>query len=215
MARSPRDTRGGRSSTTRSSAIPYSLLGRLHREDEVGARRVECPEEVMGGQYRAIVECMARRPFHLHPASAFDAFDAFTRVSDLLSWWCEGALVGLRPGGNWAIGFTNLRGRTEATVLGKIEEFERRPAARRARNVARAGRGRAAHGPFHGRHVRGYGRRLPRHRRAARAGRRSGVRALPRNSRSIGWEESLADLKRYLEGPRQRRVVVEAGLPEN
>ena len=58
-------------------------------------------------------------------ASAADAFDAFTRVSDLLSWLCEGALVGLRPGGNWAVGFTDRRGMTEATVLGKIEEFER------------------------------------------------------------------------------------------
>src|ERR1700730_13735761 len=58
-------------------------------------------------------------------ASANDAFDAFTRVSDLLSWLCEGALVGLRPGGNWAVGFTDPRGVTEATVLGKIEEFER------------------------------------------------------------------------------------------
>ena len=58
-------------------------------------------------------------------ASAADAFDAFTRVSELLSWLCEGALVGLRPGGNWALGFTNNRGMTEATVLGKIREFER------------------------------------------------------------------------------------------
>ena len=54
-----------------------------------------------------------------------DAFDAFTRVSDLLSWLCEGALVGLRPGGNWAVGFTDQRGVTEATVLGKIADFER------------------------------------------------------------------------------------------
>ena len=30
-----------------------------------------------------------------------------------------------------------------------------------------------------------------------------------------GWEASLADLKRYLEGPRERRIVIEAGLPEN
>ena len=30
-----------------------------------------------------------------------------------------------------------------------------------------------------------------------------------------GWEASLADLKKYLEGPRERRVFVEAGLPEN
>jgi hypothetical protein len=29
------------------------------------------------------------------------------------------------------------------------------------------------------------------------------------------WEERLADLKRYLEGPRLRRVLIEAGLPEN
>src|SRR5215831_6850833 len=54
-----------------------------------------------------------------------DAFDAFTRVSDLLSWLCEGALVGLRPGGNWAIGFTDGRGQTQATILGKIADFER------------------------------------------------------------------------------------------
>ena len=30
-----------------------------------------------------------------------------------------------------------------------------------------------------------------------------------------GWESSLADLKRYLEGPRQRRIFLEEGLPEN
>jgi len=30
-----------------------------------------------------------------------------------------------------------------------------------------------------------------------------------------GWEASLADLKKYLEGPRRRRIVIEAGLPEN
>ena len=58
-------------------------------------------------------------------ATATDVFDAFTRVSELLSWLCEGALVGLRPGGNWAVGFTDARGVTEATVLGKIAEFER------------------------------------------------------------------------------------------
>src|SRR4030095_11243970 len=64
------------------------------------------------------------RSVSLH-GSAADAFDAFTRVSDLLSWLCEGALVGLRPGGNWAVGFTDQRGITEATVLGKIVELER------------------------------------------------------------------------------------------
>jgi uncharacterized protein YndB with AHSA1/START domain len=30
-----------------------------------------------------------------------------------------------------------------------------------------------------------------------------------------GWEARFAELKRYLEGPRQRRVLIEAGLPEN
>ena len=30
-----------------------------------------------------------------------------------------------------------------------------------------------------------------------------------------GWEERLAELKRYLEGPRRRSVLIEAGLPEN
>ncbi len=30
-----------------------------------------------------------------------------------------------------------------------------------------------------------------------------------------GWEASLADLKKYLEGPRRRRILIEAGLPEN
>jgi uncharacterized protein YndB with AHSA1/START domain len=147
-------------------------------------------------------------------ARATDAFDAFTRVSDLLSWLCEGALVGLRPGGNWAVGFTNERGITEATVLGKIAEFER-------------------------------GRRLvvedisyePRSGEAL-----SGIRLELRFDESeggclvtveqnvpdagpayvryhgeagTGWESSLGDLKKYLEGPRRRRILIEAGLPEN
>ena len=93
-------------------------------------------------------------------ASAADAFDAFTRVSDLLSWWCEGALVGLRPGGNWAIGFTDQRGRTEATVLGKIAEFEsgRRLVVRR--HLLRAARRRGAlEGLRHGADVRTRARR--------------------------------------------------------
>src|ERR1700693_4571463 len=83
-------------------------------------------------------------------ASAYDAFDAFTRGSDLLSWWCEGALVGLRPGGNWAIGFTDVRGRTEATVLGKIEEFERGRRLGGGGVSPRAGRRGGAPGVEHG-----------------------------------------------------------------
>ena len=30
-----------------------------------------------------------------------------------------------------------------------------------------------------------------------------------------GWESSLADLKKYLEGPRRRRITIEAGLMTN
>lgn len=147
-------------------------------------------------------------------ASASDAFDAFTRVSDLLSWWCEGALVGLRPGGNWAIGFTDPRGRTEATVLGKIAEFERgrllvvrdisvEPSAGEALEglsvvftfdeqdsgcVVTVEQTVPDAGPAYDRYL---GQAGP------------------------GWEASLADLKKYLEGPRRRRIVIEEGLPEN
>ena len=147
-------------------------------------------------------------------ASSADAFDAFTRVSDLLSWWCEGALVGLRPGGNWAIGFTDRRGRTEATVLGKIAEFE--PGRRLVvRDISfEPSDGEALEGlsmvfqfadqdtgclvtvehtvPDSGPAYDDYRRQI-----------------------GSGWESSLADLKRYLEGPRRRRIVIEAGLPEN
>jgi len=147
-------------------------------------------------------------------ASASDAFDAFTRVSDLLSWWCEGALVGLRPGGNWAIGFTDVRGRTEATVLGKIAEFER---GRRlvVREISLE--------PGEGEALEGLSMVL------TFADIRDGClvtveQLVPdagpaydryRGEVGPGWEASFADLKKYLEGPRLRRVFVEEGLPEN
>ena len=147
-------------------------------------------------------------------ARATDAFDAFTRVSDLLSWWCEGALVGLRPGGNWAIGFTDARGRTEATVLGKIAEFER---GRRlvVRDMSLE--------PGEGEALEGLGMVLT----FADSGDGCVVTveqivpdagpAYERYRKEVGsgWESSLEDLKKYLEGPRERRVFVEAGLPEN
>jgi uncharacterized protein YndB with AHSA1/START domain len=147
-------------------------------------------------------------------ASASDAFDAFTRVSDLLSWWCEGALVGLRPGGNWAIGFTDARGRTEATVLGKIAEFERG-----RRLVVRE----MSLEPGHGEALQGLSMVL------TFADSDGGClvtveQTVPdagpayeryRGEVGSGWEASLADLKKYLEGPRARRVIIEAGLPEN
>jgi uncharacterized protein YndB with AHSA1/START domain len=147
-------------------------------------------------------------------ASASEAFDAFTRVSDLLSWWCEGALVGLRPGGNWAIGFTDLRGRTEATVLGKIVEFE---LGRRlvVRDIS--------YEPSAGESLEGLGMVL------TFADQDAGCvvtvefdvpEAGPAYDRyreevGSGWDSSLHDLKKYLEGPRERRFLIESGLPEN
>jgi uncharacterized protein YndB with AHSA1/START domain len=147
-------------------------------------------------------------------ASAADAFDAFTRVSDLLSWWCEGALVGLRPGGNWAIGFTDQRGRTEATVLGKIAELE---IGRKlvVRDIS--------YEPSLGEPLAGLAMTL------TFAERNPGCLVtvefdVPdagpdydryRGDVGSGWESSLQDLKAYLEGPKKRRILIEAGLPEN
>jgi len=147
-------------------------------------------------------------------ASAADAFDAFTRVSDLLSWLCEGALVGLRPGGNWAVGFTDRRGMTEATVLGKIEEFER---------GRRLVVGDISYEPREGEPLSGIRLEL------TFAESEDGclvtvAQEVPdggpayskyQGEAGMGWEASLADLKKYLEGPRRRRVLIEAGLPEN
>lgn len=147
-------------------------------------------------------------------ASANDAFDAFTRVSDLLSWLCEGALVGLRPGGNWAVGFTNQLGITEATVLGKIVEFER---------GRRLVVGDISYEPRVGEPLSGIRLEL------TFAAQDSGcvvtvaqdvpdagpAYAQYTGEAGVGWEASLADLKKYLEGPRRRRILIEAGLPEN
>lgn len=147
-------------------------------------------------------------------ASADDAFDAFTRVSDLLSWLCEGALVGLRPGGNWAVGFTDRRGMTEATVLGKIEEFER---------GRRLVVGDISYEPREGEALSGIRLEL------TFAQREGGclvtveqevpdagpAYAKYQDEAATGWESNLAELKRYLEGPRRRRILIEAGLPEN
>jgi uncharacterized protein YndB with AHSA1/START domain len=147
-------------------------------------------------------------------ASAADAFDAFTRVSDLLSWLCEGALVGLRPGGNWAVGFTDQRGVTEATVLGKIADFER------GRRLVVTD---ISYEPREGEALEGIRMEL------TFAEREGGCvvtvaqdvpdkgPAYERYSgkAGTGWETSLADLKKYLEGPRRRRILIEAGLPEN
>lgn len=146
-------------------------------------------------------------------ASRFEAFDAFTRVSDLLSWLCEGALVGLRRGGNWAVGFTDIRGMTEATILGKIIEFER---------GARLLVGEISYEPRVGEALSGI--RLELTFQEIAGGCLVTVRqdvpdAGPaydhyRSEAGEGWETSLADLKRWIEGPRERRFEIEAGLPE-
>jgi hypothetical protein len=41
------------------------------------------------------------------------------------------------------------------------------------------------------------------------------VDAAYRGEAGAGWESSLEDLKKYLEGPRRRRITIEAGLPAN
>lgn len=147
-------------------------------------------------------------------ASSSDAFDAFTRVSDLLSWWCEGALVGLRPGGNWAVGFTDRRGRTEATVLGKIAEFERGRLL-----VVRD----ISYEPRDGEALEGLSLVFRFDERDAGCS-VTVEQTVPdsgpaydayRGRVGSGWDASLADLKHYLEGPRRRRIVIEQGLPEN
>jgi uncharacterized protein YndB with AHSA1/START domain len=146
-------------------------------------------------------------------ATRHEAFDAFTRVSDLLSWLCEGALVGLRPGGNWAVGFTDLRGMTEATILGKILDFER---------GTRLIVGEISYEPRLGEALSGI--RLELIFADAPGGCLVTVRQdVPdsgpaydryRGEAGEGWETSLGDLKRWLEGPRERRFEIEAGLPE-
>jgi len=167
----------------------------------------------MAGGYNAIVALPVVRSVEIG-APAADAFDAFTRVSELLSWWCEGALVGLKPGGNWAIGFTDLRGRTEATVLGKIEDFERgrRLVVREMSYEPAAGE------PLEGLSMvvtiaeREGGCLVTVEQEVPEAG---PAYDAYRGLAGDGWEESLAELKRYLEGPRRRRVLLEAGLPQN
>ncbi len=147
-------------------------------------------------------------------ATAGEVFDAFTRVSDLLSWLCEGALVGLRPGGNWAVGFTNARGMTEATVLGKIADFERG-----RRLVVEE----ISYEPARGEALSGI-------RLALTIAEQEGdclvtiEQDVPdsgpaytayRGEAGPGWESNLVELKKYLEGPRHRRITIEAGLPAN
>jgi uncharacterized protein YndB with AHSA1/START domain len=147
-------------------------------------------------------------------ASASEAFDAFTRVSDLLSWWCEGALVGLRRGGNWAVGLTDLRGRTEATVLGKIVDFEigRRLVVRDISYEPAAGEPLAGLGMDLTFDDSGAGCVVTVAFDVPDAG---PAYDRYRGEVGSGWDSSLQDLKKYLEGPREKRFYLESGLPEN
>ena len=147
-------------------------------------------------------------------ATANEVFDAFTRVSELLSWLCEGALVGLRPGGNWAVGFTDSRGSTEATILGKIATFER------GRSLVVED---ISYEPASGDALSGIRLELTidENENGCLVTVRQDVPeegpayARYRGEAGSGWETSLGDLKKYLEGPRRRRIAIEAGLPTN
>jgi uncharacterized protein YndB with AHSA1/START domain len=147
-------------------------------------------------------------------ATAAEVFDAFTRVSELLSWLCEGALVGLRPGGNWAVGFTDARGVTEATVLGKIAEFER-PRRLVVQEIS--------YEPAAGEALSGIRLELTISEReggclvtiAQDVPDEGPAYVRYRGEAESGWASSLEDLKKYLEGPRRRRIAIEAGLPTN
>ena len=81
-----------------------------------------------------------------------------------------------------------------------------------SRHLLRAGRRRAARGAPLELTLRRARGRLLRHGRAGRARLRARLRRAIAGEVGSGWESSLADLKKYLEGPRRRRIVIEAGL---
>lgn len=52
-------------------------------------------------------------------------FDAFTDVGDLLAWFADGAVVGRRVGGNWALGWYSGEETDDGHhALGTFEVFE-------------------------------------------------------------------------------------------
>jgi uncharacterized protein YndB with AHSA1/START domain len=53
------------------------------------------------------------------------AFEAFVRVSEVLSWLADGAVIGARPGGNWALGwYADPDSDAGYSSMGQIETFE-------------------------------------------------------------------------------------------
>ncbi len=53
------------------------------------------------------------------------AFEAFVRVSEVLSWLADGAVIGARAGGNWALGwYADPDSDAGYSSMGQIETFE-------------------------------------------------------------------------------------------
>jgi uncharacterized protein YndB with AHSA1/START domain len=53
------------------------------------------------------------------------AFEAFVRVPEILSWLADGAVIGPRPGGNWALGwYADPDSDAGYSSMGQIEAFE-------------------------------------------------------------------------------------------
>ena len=112
------------------------------------------------------------------------------------------------------MGFTDARGMTEATILGKIAEFERHK---------RLAVEEISYEPAAGEALSGIRLEL------TIAEQEGGcfvtvAQDIPdagpaytayRGEAEAGWETSLEELKKYLEGPRRRRIAIEAGLPTN
>ena len=53
------------------------------------------------------------------------AFEAFVRVSEVLAWLADGAVLGARPGGNWALGwYADPDSDAGYSSMCRIETFE-------------------------------------------------------------------------------------------
>lgn len=53
------------------------------------------------------------------------AFAAFVELSDVLSWLADGAVIGPRPGGNWALGwYADQESDTGYSSIGQFEVFD-------------------------------------------------------------------------------------------
>jgi len=58
-------------------------------------------------------------------STAEEAFEAFVDVSQVLSWFADGAVIGRRLGGNWGLGwYADPDSDAGYQVLGAFEEFD-------------------------------------------------------------------------------------------